>query len=161
MSKPIFRQWLGNRFHYWGFIDNGFVAPSASSSPEGSHNPMNTDHEQFIERTDSHGVQLFAGDVVRWWERQEDCAKCNHYVGSAKFCGNCGALASESDKEYIGIVEMFEGKWCYAVADDDAYIGYVGYWPTGKGYGDERFYKCEKIGDIHTNPELKPKSKEE
>jgi len=67
MREIKFRQWMGNRFSYWGFLDKPkcFASPS-SSNQFGGLSGLNTTHQQFTGLQDSKGVDIYEGDIVRY-----------------------------------------------------------------------------------------------
>ena len=58
--KPHFRNY-GEYFHYWGYIDGGFVSPMGKNQTIG-------DSDQFTGLQDSQGVDIYEGDIVTWGE---------------------------------------------------------------------------------------------
>lgn len=52
-----FRQRIGNQFHYWGYMDEGFVGPITSQQPI----PI---QDQYIRINDKDGNEIFENDIV-------------------------------------------------------------------------------------------------
>jgi hypothetical protein len=68
--KDAYVSRYGEVFHYWGYIDEGFVSPVGL-------NVSSEESEQFIGRRDSNYADLYEGDVIydhvgrgviKWWE---------------------------------------------------------------------------------------------
>jgi hypothetical protein len=129
MNKPIFRQWLGDRYHRWGFISGGFVAPASLTTAHSVTAYHNSEHEQFTGEPDHEGVELCEGDIVHETNRKY--------------------LTADNIKYIIGVV-IYEG---------GAFkIHYTGV-KTGRDYGkyligDRRPYWPVCIGTLKQNPEL-------
>jgi hypothetical protein len=57
MRELKFRQWNGDRWHYWGFINDSFVGPIS----------LNTVSEQFTGLLDRTGEEIYENDIVMRW----------------------------------------------------------------------------------------------
>lgn len=60
--QPIFLKDKFVEWHYWGFIKGGFVAPATG------HKDMNEaqrESQQFIERYDKNGKEVYESDIVK------------------------------------------------------------------------------------------------
>jgi uncharacterized phage protein (TIGR01671 family) len=57
MKEIKFRQRNGDTWHYWGFIDGGFVAPCRLDTPS----------DQYTNLKDKNGREIFEDDIVMWY----------------------------------------------------------------------------------------------
>ena len=62
MREIKFRQWLGNRYEYWGVGVNccSFVSPCSGILI----NAETTTHEQFTGLHDRNGTEIYEGDII-------------------------------------------------------------------------------------------------
>lgn len=56
--KPKFRQWLGERFRYWGYVNDDLIS---FTSPV----DQDIESEQFTGIKDINGVDVYVGDKLR------------------------------------------------------------------------------------------------
>ena len=124
MGRAKFRQWMGDRFRYWGFVGDG--AASSFSSPADN----DSESEQYTGLLDCNGVEAYEGDVIST-PHFKDAAGRSHtlkhvIVWSDKYHGwflmNCSSMSEDN-----GSLQMFVMT---------------------------RSAKWEVIGNIHQNPEL-------
>ena len=105
MREIKFRQWMGNRFSYWGFLDKPkcFASPS-SSNQFGGLSGLNTTHQQFTGLQDSKGVDIYEGDVVQftyWWFDGNEAE--SELTGTIIYDSGCMSFAMEGikNKEWL------------------------------------------------------------
>ena len=63
MREIKFRQFIGGKMVYWGFIDGAFFSPSANGAT--SENAQNTPHMQYTGLHDSKGKEIYEGDLLQ------------------------------------------------------------------------------------------------
>jgi len=59
-----FRQFDGSRFHYWGQIREGVF-----TTPLSSANSFGLKSDQFTERYDKDGVEIYENDIIRCYDK--------------------------------------------------------------------------------------------
>jgi hypothetical protein len=64
MSNIKYKQRVGDRWHYWGYIDGCFIGPITNQQPK----PVNC---QFTGFTDIHGVDIYESDIIM---ETEECS---------------------------------------------------------------------------------------
>ena len=63
MRETKFRVWSDDRFHYWGFIDNGFRGVPQTNEPL-SFKEIEQRSQQFTGLHDKNGKEIYEGDIV-------------------------------------------------------------------------------------------------
>ena len=73
MREIKFRQFIGGKMVYWGFIDGAFFSPSANGAT--SENAQNTPHMQYTGLHDKNGKEIYEGDLIcsgQSWPNSKD-----------------------------------------------------------------------------------------
>ncbi|MFM7810855.1 MAG: YopX family protein [Acinetobacter junii] len=122
-----YRQFINNRFHYWGYIDNVFIGPITNNEP----NPINS---QFTGLLDINGVEIYEGDLIT---------------------ADCYPFYSDGELNYIAEVQYIDDPdylgWYYDLhVVSDRVRGSA----CGSGLPDLTGMKLTVIGNIYQNSEL-------
>lgn len=59
MKEIKFRQFVNGKFHYWGFINDGFIGPASNTGDGGI-----LDSQQFTSLEDKNGKEVYEGDIL-------------------------------------------------------------------------------------------------
>jgi uncharacterized phage protein (TIGR01671 family) len=92
--KDAYVSRYGEVFHYWGYIDGGFVSPVGL-------NVSSEESEQFTGLQDKNGIDIYEGDIVK-----SDC-----YSGGAWFGRN------QPRTKYVIRYNNYKGSFCFKVTD--------------------------------------------
>jgi uncharacterized phage protein (TIGR01671 family) len=131
MREIKFRQWLGNRFSYWGVGVNEctFVSPASGSGI----NALTTPHMQHTGLEDKNGVEIYEGDVVSSVHFKDKAGRTHHLFHEVQWSEN------------------FQGWFLLNCHSRDPNDGSIQLWIAKD--------KMEVIGNIYENPELLEASK--
>lgn len=125
MKTIKFRQWIGNRFHYWGFSEDGlnFTNPLTIN---GGFLEAQENSNQFTGLHDKNGVEIYEGDILDY----PDCS------------------FSPATGEYDDEISRGEVGW------DNEEARFVVSNRMTVDMEDFKWDESEVIGNIYQNPEL-------
>jgi len=66
MREIKFRVYLGGRFNYWGFIDNGFAGLPSTNVESVTLKELEKRSQQYTGLKDKNGEEIYEGDKYQW-----------------------------------------------------------------------------------------------
>lgn len=97
--QPVFIDGKFDRFHYWGFMDDGFIAPIGDYKNKGG---------QFTNLKDKNGVEIFESDYIRNESGRIGEVVWHEYAG----CWDTVPIKSTTESQIGDAIGFENNQWC-------------------------------------------------